>query len=217
MIFRRHHATFTVVIRRKFSRSILLIVPGRLVIVGAFFVMRKFVVCCALILSRMVSQAASLEVESLYDNHGSFTYKMKAGDGLTWNFPVSGGFITMKLPGTYELITPQGWSGIQDADDMITWTAQSATQVIGSDPVVFGVKSTHTELSRYGRYENGQLVDPQYPAGAMAAFAIVPEPASPVLGFLGFAYVGPSAAVPEPGTLAIGLVGGLLLFRRLRR
>ncbi|MBI1840967.1 MAG: PEP-CTERM sorting domain-containing protein [Verrucomicrobia bacterium] len=179
--------------------------------------MRTFVFCCALLFSGEVMQAVTLEVESLYDNHGTFQFSMKAGDGLTWNFPVSGGFITMKLPGTLELITPEGWAGIVDEDDMVTWTAKSSLQVIGSDPVVFGVKSASTELARYGRYVDGKLLDPAYPAGAMAAFAIVPEPASPVLGYLGFTYVGPAAMVPEPGVVGLSVLGGLLLLRRCRR
>lgn len=181
------------------------------------FVMRTLVASCALFLAVQATQAVSLEVTSLYDNKGTFSFSMKGGDGITWNFPVSGGFITMKLPGTTQLITPEGWSGIQDADDMVTWTAKSSLQVIGSDPVIFGVKSTSTELARYGKYENGVLKDSRYPAGAMAAFAVVPEPASPVLGFLGFEYVGPAVIVPEPGTLGLGLLGGLLLIRRCRK
>ena len=164
-------------------------------------------------------RANPLEVESLYDGQGKFTYSVQGGDNIVWNFPPNGGFLTMKLPGAVSLITPDGWLGIMGANDMVTWRAATSQQSIGAIPVVFGVISSSTTLERFGRTDTGgQLVDASYPAAALAAQALHPSNPTAVLGYTAFEYVGPAlAVVPEPatlGVLALAAFGSLAFLRR---
>ncbi len=178
--------------------------------------MRTFVLAAGIVLTACVTQALpTLEVESIYDSQGLFTYTVKAGTDITWNFPTSGGFLTMTLPGTTELITPDGWIGQFLGDDRVLWKAGANAQNIGSEPITFGVRSTFTDLARFGRYNGDQLLDPARPAGAVAAYAITLGGGDPALGYLGFEYVGPMAApVPEPAGIGAALLGALYLIRR---
>lgn len=178
--------------------------------------MRTLLVTAALAVVSCAAQASPvLEVESIYDNAGLFQYKVKSGSDISWNFPTSGSFFMMTLPGATDLITPDGWVSQLLGNDQILWKAGATAQNIGPDPIIFGARSTYTDLARYGRYNGDTLLDPNLPAGSVAAFAVVPGGGSPVLGYLGFEYVGPMAApVPEPAGLGAALLGGLYFLRR---